>query len=100
MPHPVSTANLLFVAGGAGDGVVDAGFAGLDVRTGKILWRYQHKGLEGVGIIVSEGSVIATGSDGYLYRFSKPDRNRGATRQVGTKRKLRILPSIGSQSTN
>lgn len=95
-----STANLLFVAGGAGDGVVDAGFAGLDVRTGKILWRYQHKGLEGVGIIVSEGSVIATGSDGYLYRFSKPDRNRGATRQVGTKRKLRILPSIGSQSTN
>lgn len=50
------------------------GFAALDSTTGKVRWKYERPGLDGVSIIVSNGAIYACGSDGCVYRFSSAVR--------------------------
>jgi outer membrane protein assembly factor BamB len=64
----VSSRDLVFAA--SSDTAQIGGFAAVDSATGKLRWKYERNGMSGVSIIVSEGCVYGTGSDGCLYKFS------------------------------
>jgi outer membrane protein assembly factor BamB len=81
--------NSVYLAGAGDDtdpiGAKSGGFYGVDARNGRVRWKYERSGLNGVCVIVSGGDLYGLGTDGCLYRF--------APLSAGTNKRGSLLPA-------